>query len=220
MPATHRPGQGPEPRCRGSAGRPTKCWPSSAMPSWRFAGDPSGTPMPCAHWQSSSSPSVTGPLQLENPGRGGDPPYNKCHMAQEMIEQDTQLISISDSALTQLRDLLQKQGRPEMGLRVFVQPGGCSGMSYGMGFEDRPEEGDAISVVGGLRLFVDSVSARYIKGAEIDFVDSLMGGGFTVHNPNAVSSCSCGSLFVTRGDAGTARGCSLYASAEGQRRRG
>ena len=180
--------------------------------------------MPCAHWQSSSSPSasplplprqwgaklpsVTGPLQLESAGRGGDGPYNTSHMAQEMIEQDTQLISISDSALTQLRDLLQKQGRPEMGLRVFVQPGGCSGMSYGMGFEDRPEEGDAISEVGGVRLFVDSVSARYIKGAEIDFVDSLMGGGFTVHNPNAVSSCSCGSSFDTGGDAGTARGCS------------
>jgi len=135
-------------------------------------------------------------------------PYNGLNMAQEMIEQDTQLISITDSALTQLRDLLQKQGRPEMGLRVFVQPGGCSGMSYGMGFEDRPEEGDAVSDVGGVRLFVDSVSAQYIKGAEIDFVDSLMGGGFTVHNPNAVSSCSCGSSFDTGGDAGTAHGCS------------
>jgi len=62
--------------------------------------------------------------------------------------------------------------------------------------------------VGGVRLFVDSVSAQYIKGAEIDFVDSLMGGGFTVHNPNAVSSCSCGSSFDTGADAGTARGCS------------
>ena len=135
-------------------------------------------------------------------------------MAQEMIEQDTELIhdteliSITDSALTQLRDLLQKQGRAEMGLRVFVQPGGCSGMSYGMGFEDQPEEGDAVTEVGGVRLFVDSVSAQYIKGAEIDFVDSLMGGGFTVHNPNAVSSCSCGSSFDTGSDAGTAHGCS------------
>src|ERR1700674_2790313 len=105
-------------------------------------------------------------------------------MAQEMIEHeyntqiadDTQLISITDSALTQLRDLLQKRGRPEMGLRVFVQPGGCSGMSYGMGFEDRPEEGDAVSNVGGVRLFVDSVSAQYIKGAEIDCVDTLTVG--------------------------------------------
>jgi iron-sulfur cluster assembly protein len=137
-------------------------------------------------------------------------------MAQEMIEPDTdlvahdpELITITDAALTQLRDLLQKQGSStEMGLRVFVQPGGCSGMSYGMGFEDQAEEGDAISEVGGVRLFVDSVSARYIKGAEIDFVDSLMGGGFTVHNPNAVSSCSCGSSFDTGADAGTARHCS------------
>src|SRR5438445_11713223 len=124
-------------------------------------------------------------------------------MAQEMIDHeyntqiadDTQLITITDSALGQLRDLLQKQGRPEMGLRVFVQPGGCSGMSYGMGFEDRPEEGDAISEVGGVRLFVDSVSARYIKGAEIDFVDSLMGDGFTGRNTEAGSSCSCGCSF-------------------------
>ncbi len=129
-------------------------------------------------------------------------------MAQEMIEHDTEMLTITDAALTQLRDLLVKQGRPEMGLRVFVQPGGCSGMSYGMGFEDQAEEGDAISEVGGVRLFVDSVSARYIKGAEIDFDDSLMGGGFTVHNPNAVSSCSCGSSFDTGGDGGTARRCS------------
>jgi iron-sulfur cluster assembly protein len=131
-------------------------------------------------------------------------------MAQEMIENDTALISITDSALSQLRDLLQKQGSvgTAMGLRVFVQPGGCSGMSYGMGFEDHAEEGDAVTEYGGVRLFVDSVSARYIKGAEIDFVDSLMGGGFTVHNPNAVSSCSCGSSFDTGADGGTARGCS------------
>lgn len=129
-------------------------------------------------------------------------------MAQEMIEHDTELISITDAALAQLKDLLEKQGRPEMGLRVFVQPGGCSGMSYGMGFEDQAEDGDAITQVGGVRLFVDSVSARYIKGAEIDFVDSLMGGGFTVHNPNAVSSCSCGSSFDTGEDGGTARHCS------------
>src|SRR6202162_1540942 len=135
-------------------------------------------------------------------------------MAQEMIENDTriaddtQLISITDSALGQLRDLLQKQGRPEMGLRVFVQPGGCSGMSYGMGFEDRPAEGDAVSEVGGVRLFVDSVSARYIKGAESDFVDSLMGGAFPVLTPTAASRCSCGSSFDTGGAAGTAHGCS------------
>src|SRR5439155_24377462 len=114
-------------------------------------------------------------------------------MAQEMI--DTQLISISDSALTQLRDLLQKQGRPEMGLRVFVQPAGCSGMSYGVAFEDQPPDGDAITEVGGVRLFVDAVSASYVKGAEIDSLDGLMAGASSVHNPNAVSRCTCGRSF-------------------------
>jgi iron-sulfur cluster assembly protein len=130
-------------------------------------------------------------------------------MAQEMIDNQTatELVTITDAALAQLRDLLQKQGTPQLGLRVFVQPGGCAGMSYGMGFEDHAEDGDAITEFGGVRLFVDAVSARYIKGAEIDFVDSLMGGGFTVHNPNAVSSCSCGHSFDTGADAGTARGC-------------
>ncbi len=80
-------------------------------------------------------------------------------------------------------------------------------MSYGMGFEDHAEDGDVITDLEGIRLYVDEVSARYVKGAEIDFVDSLMGGGFTVHNPNAVSSCSCGSSFDTGGDGGTARHC-------------
>jgi iron-sulfur cluster assembly protein len=128
-------------------------------------------------------------------------------MAQEMIDDKTDLITITDAALAQLKDLGQKQSMPSLGLRVFVQPGGCSGMSYGMGFADQPEDGDAITEYGGVRLFVDPTSARYIKGAEIDFVDALMGGGFTVHNPNAVSSCSCGSSFDTGGDGGTAGGC-------------
>ena len=124
-----------------------------------------------------------------------------------MIDDTTQLITITDAALTQLKDLIGKQGVPQLGLRVFVQPGGCSGMSYGMGFEDHAEDGDSITEVSGVRLFVDPMSARYIQGAEIDFVDSLMGGGFTVHNPNAVSSCSCGHSFDTGGDAGAARAC-------------
>lgn len=129
-------------------------------------------------------------------------------MAQEMIDTQTPLITMTDAAASQLRELLAKQGQAELGLRVFVQPGGCSGMSYGMGFEDQSQDGDIVTQYDGVRLYVDQVSARYIKGAEIDFVDSLMGGGFTVHNPNAVSSCSCGSSFDTGDDAATARHCS------------
>jgi len=129
-------------------------------------------------------------------------------MAQEMIEDQSAVITMTDAALTQLRELLLKQGQASLGLRVFVQPGGCSGMSYGMGFEDHAEDGDVITEFEGVRLYVDQVSARYVRGAEIDFVDSLMGGGFTVHNPNAVSSCACGSSFDTGADGGTARRCS------------
>jgi iron-sulfur cluster assembly protein len=129
-------------------------------------------------------------------------------MAQEMIDTQTPLVTMTDAAATQLRDLLAKQGQAQLGLRVFVQPGGCSGMSYGMGFEDQSQDGDIVMEHNGVMLFVDQVSARYIKGAEIDFVDSLMGGGFTVHNPNAVSSCSCGSSFDTGEDAGSAHRCS------------
>jgi iron-sulfur cluster assembly protein len=129
-------------------------------------------------------------------------------MAQEMIDTQTPLVSMTAAAVTQLRDILAKQGQAQLGLRVFVQPGGCSGMSYGMGFEDQTQDGDIVTEHNGVRLYVDQVSARYIKGAEIDFVDSLMGGGFTVHNPNAVSSCSCGSSFDTGDDAGTSKHCS------------
>ena len=128
-------------------------------------------------------------------------------MAQEIVDTPAALITMTDAALGQLRELLQKEGQEHLGLRVFVQPGGCSGMSYGMGFEDHAEDGDVVTEFGGVRLYVDQVSARYVRGAEIDFVDSLMGGGFTVHNPNAVSSCSCGSSFDTGADAGSARRC-------------
>ncbi len=118
------------------------------------------------------------------------------------------MITMTEVAKSELKALLEKQGMPNVGLRVFVQPGGCSGMSYGMGFEDREEEGDEVLDVEGLRLYVDRVSARYLQGAEIDYLNNLMGGGFTVHNPNAVSSCSCGSSFDTGEDGATARRCS------------
>jgi len=118
------------------------------------------------------------------------------------------MITMTEVARNELKALLEKQGMPNLGLRVFVQPGGCSGMSYGMGFEDREEEGDEILDVEGLKLYVDRVSARYLEGAEIDYLNNLMGGGFTVHNPNAVSSCSCGHSFDTGEDGATARRCS------------
>src|SRR5437764_7567687 len=107
---------------------------------------------------------------------------------------NTELISMSDMAVAQLRELISQQegASPQLGLRVFVYPGGCSGMSYGMAFEDQPTDEDITVDANGVRLYVDEMSVQYIAGAEIDFEDSLMGGGFRINNPNAVRSCGCG----------------------------
>jgi len=122
---------------------------------------------------------------------------------------NTDLITMSDLAATQLRQLISEQenASPDLGLRVFVYPGGCSGMSYGMAFEDQPAEDDLVVSVEGLKLYVDEMSSQYISGATIDYEDSLMGGGFRILNPNAVRSCGCGHSFDTGADAGNARGC-------------
>src|SRR3954471_16533525 len=125
---------------------------------------------------------------------------------------NTDLITMSDMAVAQLRELITQQegASPEIGLRVFVYPGGCSGMSYGMAFEDQPADDDFTINVQGVKLYVDEMSAQYVGGAQIDYEDSLMGGGFRILNPNAVRSCGCGHSFDTGSDADTARGCGCH----------
>lgn len=117
------------------------------------------------------------------------------------------MISITDEAVDQLKDFLVDQGTPEFGLRVFVAPGGCSGLQYGMSVEEEIEDGDTVITDKGVRLMIDEFSAMYLDGAEIDFINSLMGGGFTVHNPNAVAACACGHSFDAGANGATAQGC-------------
>jgi iron-sulfur cluster assembly protein len=117
-------------------------------------------------------------------------------------------VTITDIAVDELKRVLVKKGNPDLALRVFVSPGGCSGLSYGMAFEDSPGDDDIVVEKAGVKLVVDEVSLMYIEGSEIDYVDQLMGGGFTVYNPNAVKSCSCGHSFDTGSNAETARPCS------------
>lgn len=118
------------------------------------------------------------------------------------------MITMTPEAVTQLKDFLTDQGTPDHALRVFVAPGGCSGLQYGMTIDEASDEGDEIIETGGVKVLVDNFSAMYLEGAEIDFVNSLMGGGFTVRNPNAVASCACGHSFDTGNDAAeTAQGC-------------
>jgi iron-sulfur cluster assembly protein len=120
-------------------------------------------------------------------------------------------VTISDTAREQLKGLIADQPADRaLGLRVFIQSGGCSGFSYGMGLDENPprEDDQVVDVDGGIKVYVDAYSSQYLQGAEIDYVDELMGGGFTIHNPNAVRTCGCGHSFQTADSAGEAKSCS------------
>jgi len=121
----------------------------------------------------------------------------------------TPVLSVTPAAVEVIRNLLQQRNIPNHSLRVFVSGGGCSGMQYGMAFEESPKEFDKVVAMDGVSLIVDSTSLMYLQGATIDYVDSLMGGGFRIENPNAVSSCGCGSSFRTGNSAEgeTSGGC-------------
>jgi iron-sulfur cluster assembly accessory protein len=118
------------------------------------------------------------------------------------------LVSLSDAAATKLRELTVAEANPQIGLRVYVYSGGCSGYRYGMMLEDQPTAEDITVEANGIRVYVDKQSTQYLQGSEIDYLDTLMGAGFTVNNPNAVSGCGCGSSFRTAESAGSPGGCS------------
>ena len=107
------------------------------------------------------------------------------------------MINVTSLAAEKIHELLTEEHTTEAGLRVFVQGGGCSGFQYGLMIEEGEGATDADQTIesNGVRLFVDPISVRYLKGAEVDFVDNLAGGGFTIRDPNAKSTCGCGSSF-------------------------
>ena len=129
-----------------------------------------------------------------------------------MIEQtgqsavETSIITMTTAAGDKVRELLTQENDPSLALRIFVAGGGCSGLQYGMTL-DEEQDGDTVIPQDGFRVLVDEMSVGYISGSEVDYVDSLMGAGFTVNNPNAVSSCGCGHSFRTAGGGGEARSC-------------
>jgi len=118
------------------------------------------------------------------------------------------LVALSDAAATKLRELTLAENNPAIGLRVYVYSGGCSGFRYGMMLEDQPGAEDITVVSKGINVYVDQQSTQLLSGSEIDYLDTLMGAGFTVNNPNAVSGCGCGSSFRTADSAGSAGSCS------------
>jgi iron-sulfur cluster assembly accessory protein len=126
------------------------------------------------------------------------------HTEQAAVE--ASIISMTPAAADKVRELLAQENDPSLGLRIFVAGGGCSGLQYGMTLDEQ-QEGDTIIAQEGFHVLVDEMSIGYITGSEVDYVDSLMGAGFTVNNPNAVSSCGCGHSFRTADGGGEARGC-------------
>jgi len=104
-------------------------------------------------------------------------------------------IILTDVAAGKVSSLLAQEGRDDLRLRVAVQPGGCSGLRYQLYFDEREIEGDVISVFGGVQVVTDKMSAPYLTGATIDFVDTIEKQGFTIDNPNATGSCACGDSF-------------------------
>jgi iron-sulfur cluster assembly protein len=125
-----------------------------------------------------------------------------------MIDQQPTVVSLTDAAVVKLQELTKEETNPEIGLRVYVYSGGCSGFRYGMMLEDAPTPEDRVLFASGIKVYVDGQSVDLLKGAQIDYVDTLMGAGFTVNNPNAVSACGCGSSFRTADDGGSPKGCS------------
>jgi iron-sulfur cluster assembly accessory protein len=124
-----------------------------------------------------------------------------------MIDGQPTVLSLTDAAALKLRELTAAEESPAIGLRVYVYSGGCSGFRYGMMLEDAPTTEDSVLEANGVRVYVDGKSIDLLKGSEIDYVDTLMGAGFTVNNPNAVAACGCGSSFRTAESAGAAGAC-------------
>jgi iron-sulfur cluster assembly accessory protein len=104
-------------------------------------------------------------------------------------------IVLTDGAAGKVKGLLEQEGRDDLQLRVAVQPGGCSGLRYQLFFDERSLDGDVVSDFGGVGVVVDRMSAPYLSGATIDFVDTIEKQGFTIDNPNAGGSCACGDSF-------------------------
>jgi len=105
------------------------------------------------------------------------------------------MITVSEQAVAKLKDILAEENNPDLKLRVFVQGGGCSGMQYGFTLDDTQNEDDWDLEVNGVKVLVDAMSGGYLQGAEIDYKEDTYGSSFSIKNPNAVTTCGCGSSF-------------------------
>jgi iron-sulfur cluster assembly protein len=109
------------------------------------------------------------------------------------------MVTVTESAATKIRALMAEEPEGEVSvLRIAIQGGGCSGFQYALGFDRGPQDGDNEIEMNGVRVVIDPFSAPYLTGAEIDYVDALMGAGFAINNPNVQAACGCGSSFQAK----------------------
>jgi iron-sulfur cluster assembly accessory protein len=113
----------------------------------------------------------------------------------EATQTVTPALNLTEGAAAKVRDLLAREGRDDLALRVAVEPGGCSGLRYALFFDDRSLEGDVRGETHGVQVVTDRMSAPYLSGASIDYMDTLERSGFVIENPNAQGSCACGESF-------------------------
>lgn len=117
------------------------------------------------------------------------------------------MITLTERAASELKELMASQDKASAALRVWVAGGGCSGLSYGMALdENEPEADDQVFVHDGIKVVIDALSLGYMEGSSVDYVDDTLGGGFKIENPNATSTCGCGSSFKAEGAEGAAAG--------------
>ena len=117
-------------------------------------------------------------------------------MSTTEVLQDAPALTFTDAAARKVGALIEGEGNPKLMLRVFVQGGGCSGLSYGFEFDEQEVEGDTCVENLGVKLLVDPMSVQYLTGAEIDYREGLDGAQFVIRNPNATTTCGCGSSFT------------------------
>lgn len=113
----------------------------------------------------------------------------------DTIEQIPDPLKFTDAAASKVKDLIEDEGNDHLMLRVFISGGGCSGFQYGFTFDENTTEGDTIVEKGGVKLLIDPMSIQYLMGAEIDYTEGLEGAQFVIRNPNASTTCGCGSSF-------------------------
>ncbi|HYX84793.1 MAG TPA: iron-sulfur cluster insertion protein ErpA [Gaiellales bacterium] len=112
------------------------------------------------------------------------------------------MVTITERAAAKVKDLLAAEADPSLtALRVAIEGGGCSGFQYALGFDGDPDDGDSVADCHGVRILVDRFSLPYLEGADVDYVDGLMGAGFQIRNPNVEAACGCGSSFQAKAEA-------------------